>query len=262
MTMLEYLKELLIAPRANCMGCGNVKGCERDWLCADCYARLAPLYMRNAARAEICAECGETYTGGVCGVCGRRKPETFVAAAPYEYDDVIRAMVREFKFHGVWRMSPWMADEMRRALDNAGIRDFTLITPVPLHFTRRFERGYNQSEKLALELSALTGVRCENVLRRMRATRRQALLSAAERRENLKDVFMALRPLDGETVLLVDDVRTTGTTCVRCAHALKEAGAQNVRIVTFACAVGYTSAFRKYRPDRGTKLQKIEKDPF
>ena len=257
--MLEKLKEFLLAPRANCMGCGSLKGAEEDWLCLKCAAALAPLVLRSAEEQQICSACGEVYTGGICRGCGKRSVTTLTAVAAYEYEDPVRGMVHAFKFRGVWRMGRLMAEKMNEAL---GERDFTRIVPVPLHFTRRFERGYNQSEVLAKELSRLTGKPWENTLKRVRRTRQQAKLKEEARRKNLDGAFKAVNRPEGEKILLIDDIRTTGSTVSRCAQELLRAGAESVTVLTFARAILQTKNYRKYNPDRGIKRQKPQTDPF
>ena len=108
--------------------------------------------------------------------------------------------------------------------------------PVPLHPSRRRRRGFNQAADLARHLD----VRVVHALRRMRATATQADLPAAQRHRNVRDAFAitpAGRTIAGETVLLVDDVSTTGATLDACARALKAAGVKEVRALTAARVV-------------------------
>jgi ComF family protein len=110
-----------------------------------------------------------------------------------------------------------------------------LVVPVPLHGRRRRQRGFNQAEELAKHL----GLEWRTVLRRTRATPSQTDLPAARRHANLKDAF-ALRRRErvaGLTVLLVDDVSTTGATLNACAAVLRQSGAREVRALTVARVV-------------------------
>ena len=110
-----------------------------------------------------------------------------------------------------------------------------LVVPVPLHRRRRRARGFNQAEELARHL----GPRCQPVLRRTRATPSQTDLPAADRHANVRNAFALRRRADvaGLTVLLVDDVSTTGATLQACARALRLAGAREVRALTAARVV-------------------------
>lgn len=110
-----------------------------------------------------------------------------------------------------------------------------LAVPVPLHRRRRRARGFNQAEELARHL----GLEWKNVLRRTRATSSQTDLPAARRHANVRNAFSVKRGhlVDGLTVLLVDDVSTTGATLNACAVALRGAGARDVRALTAARVV-------------------------
>jgi ComF family protein len=108
--------------------------------------------------------------------------------------------------------------------------------PVPLHSSRRRQRGFNQAADLARHV----GLPVVHALRRVRATTMQTGLPAAQRHRNLRDAFAvtrAGRSLGGATVLLIDDVSTTGATLDACAHALKQAGVTEVRALTAARVV-------------------------
>ncbi|HYV37327.1 MAG TPA: ComF family protein, partial [Gemmataceae bacterium] len=105
------------------------------------------------------------------------------------------------------------------------------VVPVPLHWWRRWQRGYNQSDALARALANTLNVPCHAYgLRRLRATKMQTSLSPTSRRENMRGAFVARRtvPLSGKSVLLVDDVMTTGSTAHEAARALRKAGAERV----------------------------------
>ena len=110
-----------------------------------------------------------------------------------------------------------------------------LVVPVPLHRRRRRARGFNQAEELARHL----GLEWKNVLRRTRATSSQTDLPAARRHANVRNAFSLKKShaVDGLTVLLVDDVSTTGATLNACAVALRRAGARDVRALTAARVV-------------------------
>jgi competence protein ComFC len=112
-----------------------------------------------------------------------------------------------------------------------------LLLPVPMGKQRFRERGYNQAELLARSLSEKTGIRMDgNLLVRTRDTRSQVGLTLTERQQNLDNAFDA-KPVAGKSILLIDDVCTTGSTLVACAHALQNAGAETTYAVTIARAV-------------------------
>jgi ComF family protein len=116
------------------------------------------------------------------------------------------------------------------------LRGATSVVPVPLHPSRRRERGFNQARDLARHL----GLPVVEALARVRSTAPQAQLSAAERRRNLEGAFATTRHaarLIGATVVVVDDVSTTGATLEGCALALRSAGVADVRALTAARVV-------------------------
>jgi ComF family protein len=112
-----------------------------------------------------------------------------------------------------------------------------LVIPVPLHWWRRIRRGYNQSECLAEAIARQIGVDCRpRWLKRIRPTRSQAQMPASERRANVRGAFRTSRmaTLNGRSILLIDDVLTTGTTASECAKALVAGGARVVHVAVLA----------------------------
>ena len=113
-----------------------------------------------------------------------------------------------------------------------------MIVPVPLHTKRLAERGYNQAKLLAEQVARLTGIPCEpHALQRIRETQSQVTVSGAESLKNIKDAFIANNPLViGKSILVIDDVYTTGSTMSACGEALLSAGASLVYGLTVTAA--------------------------
>ena len=232
---MSRLLDFLVAPRGKCMGCGALTGTDNKWLCAECYRSLKPLYLERNAYSVICSHCGTVYYGGgFCTGCRRKNLRLLSAPAAFAYDGPVKEIVHNFKFKGAYRIAEYMAEKMIMALEKESISGFDLIVPVPLHIKRIVERGYNQSEKLAQEIAKKLSIPMENAIERIRYTRSQATLNGKERRMNLDAAFRATEKVKGKYVILVDDIRTTGTTAVKCANALFEAGAREVSVITFA----------------------------
>jgi ComF family protein len=133
-----------------------------------------------------------------------------------------------------------LAGLMRKALSNASeYLKADMIVAVPLHPARKRERGYNQAHLLAVHLSkALDKPAPENIVKRARHTKTQTKLNKQERRENVRGIFEVKRPemVQGMTLILVDDVLTTGATIGSCARTLLDAGAAKVLALTAAAA--------------------------
>ena len=157
------------------------------------------------------------------------------------YESKVIEAVRALKYKGQRGLAPLLGRWMAEALPDlmGGVR-YDCLVPVPLHWRRRWERGFNQAELLTVPIAAALGVSLEECLARGRATRKQARLGQKERQENLSDAFFVPREarqrVKDATLLIVDDVFTTGATTAACARCLIEAGAGRVDVLTFARA--------------------------
>ncbi len=234
MKLIDTMTDFLFSPKSKCLFCGDLHGCDVGWLCAECHSKLQPYYASGRSRVEICDSCGSVVTDTKCPRCASRPAATITACSAHPYAPPVNKLILKFKYHGVYKIADWLAGEMVLALGDARISDATIITHVPMHFLRYVNRFYNQSAVLARSLAKKLGKPESALLRRVKYTRRQTLLSAEKRRKNLNNAFRALRKLEGERVLLIDDVRTTGTTVLMCARELLKAGAERVYICTFA----------------------------
>ena len=150
------------------------------------------------------------------------------------YEGTLRELIHLFKYG---RMKP-LAGTLAGYLASALPRDqqFDAVVPMPLHWRRRWQRGFNQSELLARRTARRCGIPMVNAVRRTRATAAQAGLSNARRRENVTGAFHVKKPntVEGRRILLIDDVMTTGATASACALALKRAGAGSVTLLALA----------------------------
>jgi ComF family protein len=184
-----------------------------------------------------------------CGACRDDAPAFNRARSFGLYRGKLRQVVLRLKFAGDERLGVRLGEMLAPpwdALAQASEFDSPLIVPVPLHPSRRRERGFNQSELLAAGLVRALGGRngglapqvAKGCLRRKRATPPQVGLSVAARRENLRGAFEVVTPdeVRGRWIVLVDDVMTTGATLSACARALKHAGAAQVMGLTLARA--------------------------
>lgn len=222
-----------------CLGCGEIVGTAGS-LCAACWQGF------SFVSPPQCVRCGvpfgeELGPDAECTECLARPPRFRRARAALVYDDRTRRLVLPFK-HGdrtdlARSCGAWMA---RAGADLLGEAD--LVAPVPLHWRRLFMRRYNQAQLLAARVARDADLRlAPDLLRRRRWTGSQAGLKAKERRRNVRlafDVHPRWRSdLAGRSVLLVDDVLTTGATVDACVRALEKGGARHVDVLTLARVV-------------------------
>lgn len=219
---------LLPAP---CLGCGRplpAAGAPLG-LCAVCRAALAPL------PGEACAGCLRPLAahalpeGYRCGACRQDPPAYDRLIALWSYRPPLDSVVRGLKFGRLDYLGRHLAAALAGEL-GPRLTGCDRVVPVPLHWRRRLARGYNQAERIARPLADRLGLPCVQALARRRATPPQSLLGREKRLANLRKAFHVSDPkrVRDLSILLVDDVATTGATLDAAATALKKAGAAAV----------------------------------
>jgi ComF family protein len=152
------------------------------------------------------------------------------------YEGALRKLIHLFKYSGMKPLGKRLAGLLSRALPDEGVESFDAVVPMPLHWRRRWKRGFNQSKILARRVAKERHVRMLDVVKRVRATATQAGLTNSNRRKNVAGAFRVFKKTQvaGKRILLIDDVMTTGATATACAFALKRAGAKSVTLLTLA----------------------------
>ena len=193
-----------------------------------------------------CEKCGipfgfEAEAGTQCALCLDRPPPFTSARAALKYNDASRDLILGFKHadqtHAVVAFMPWLEKS------GAGmLKDADYIIPVPLHRWRLLMRRYNQAAIMAHKLSEKTKIpRLADAIKRTRSTKSQGHLKPLERHKNVKRAFEIapkhIEKLRGKTVILIDDVYTTGATVKECTKTLLKSGAKDVHILTLARVV-------------------------
>ena len=230
----------LFYPR-RCEICGGETDRPGSHVCMECLDRI-PFIPASG----VCRVCSLQVAGArddfVCSECsGRRKPHFDMAVCAVRYEDSIKELVHSYKIGGRIHLKTDFAEWMLAA---AGARfdtaDVDAVLPMPATLFHRIDRGYNPSAYLAKAVAKSIDRRyVGNAVVRKGFPRRQAGLDEESRRENVKGTFLVLRPelVRSRTILLVDDVSTTGSTLSECALALKQAGAWRVWCLALARAV-------------------------
>ncbi len=222
-----------------CFGCGTRLGWPaRPALCRKCRAGIPDL---GANRCLRCAAPVGPHLGEVedCPDCRGRSLSFSGAAAAGRYEGLLRELVLGLKNGGDWAASFVLADLMFEAVRARGIEDADIVAAVPLHWTRRLARGYNQADAIGRALAKrLKRPFLPRALKKTRPTIPQRGLARTERLLNLEGAFKCPRPrkVQGLRILLVDDVLTTAATADAAAAALRLAGAESVRLAVAARA--------------------------
>lgn len=229
---------VLLAPA--CSGCGVPLALPlTEVVCADCWSGVETL------APPWCEQCGDRLAqDAVASKCGRclERPRRFTCArSAGVYDGTLRDLIHAFKYERRRQLARPLARLVARSAAVV-LTDADAVVPVPLHPRRYLTRGFNQADDLAREL----GVAVWRVLRRRRHGIPQAGLPAERRLDNVRGAFGLrarwtigpfARTLRHRTLVLIDDVMTTGATAEACSEVLLEAGARQVRVLTVARAV-------------------------
>ncbi len=219
--------------------------------------RLCEQPLRNISRIPVCTAClnlpeplhAEFFCRAcrtpfvdsypldehdLCSVC-RESQVNFDAAYSFgSYEGTLRNLIHLLKYAKIESLARPLSRYLRQAMPLD--RRFDVVIAMPMHWRKRWERGFNQAALLAQPVAKHYGFALAGNLRRKRYTKSQAGLTEAQRQENLKDSFCVRKPdqLAGKRVLLIDDVFTTGATLRAAAGALKSAGAAHVSALTLA----------------------------
>ena len=207
-------------------------------ICGRCLSSVDPLSAEFS-----CRSCRIPFLNsrpldenGRCAMC-RNGLNGFDAAYTFgAYEGNLRQLIHLFKYGRIETLGSPLGRLLMRALPLD--QQFDIVAPMPMHWLRRWDRGFNQAETLARYVASRSGIPVKAAAQRLRSTPAQAGLSSAARRRNVTGVFRANPRVDlkGRRILLVDDVLTTGATAGACAMALKLAGAARVTVLTVARA--------------------------
>ena len=202
--------------------------------CAGVLRRVGPLYCMKCGRPVLKEE------NVLCRYCMAERHDFDTGVSVYLYKGGMKKSIYRFKYGNRQEYARYYGREMAKAI--AGRRDMLdagLIVPVPLYSDKLLKRGFNQAELLAEEISGLLKIPMKpGLVERVRATTAQKELGVYERRKNLKKAFkIGQNDVKLKSIIVVDDIFTTGSTIDGVARILKDAGAKNVYAATLAIGV-------------------------
>ncbi len=213
-----------------CLGCGTFD----SWLCTSCHIALptitdqhCPCCKKNITpNGELCFACMQNHSVGFDGV--------FVASS--YHDPLLKKVIHYYKYRFVRDLAKPLALLLAQSLHNSHMIAPDIIIPIPLHSRRLRWRGFNQAEELARALDLQIPINTD-ILKRVRYTAPQvSMKNKIDRQKNIKNAFCVTpaHNIEGQKILLIDDIMTTGTTLSECATVLKKSGAQSVHCLVIA----------------------------
>jgi ComF family protein len=221
-----------------CQICGEKRATPGEsYICAGCRGTT------RFVEPPFCQTCGRPVQGDIttsfeCSACRETSPAFSHARSAVLAGETVLDVIHRYKYSRAMWFEGFLAELLiERAKPELKKEKWDFLVPVPLHSVRQREREFNQAERLARRLSRATGIPMNRgLIRRKLPTPSQTTLSREERAENVRNAFV-LRGgvrLDGERLVVVDDVFTTGATTGACARVLRKAGASAVCVWTVA----------------------------
>jgi competence protein ComFC len=221
-----------------CQLCAAARATPAEgFVCVGCRARV------RFVERPFCERCGRPYEGEItttfeCPNCREGELHFGKARSAVVACKLMLEVIHRYKYQRALWAEPFLAGLLvGRAQPELATEKWDLIVPVPLYPAKQREREFNQAERLAKRLSVATGIPADRrLLRRVRPTCSQTFLKRPEREENVRGAFamQGQRRLNGERIVLLDDVLTTGATTSACAKVLRAAGASEVCVWTVA----------------------------
>lgn len=238
MGIIERGLEALYPSNIYCISCGNIIDGTRPYaLCDECVQKFHWLGQKT------CTWCGKIlepdYRHEMCWDCRLYGHDFDKGYTCVQYGLYERGVLLDYKYKGKSYIGRKLGDAMydRIALEE---QDFDLVVPVPMHEKKQAKRGFNQAAVMAARLAERAGIPyAAKLLVRTKKTLPMRGLGAFERHQNLEDAF-AESPgnhyrIEGRKILLVDDIYTTGSTMDACSRVLRQCGAKEIHVLSFAC---------------------------
>lgn len=247
MNILERLLDMLYRERDICFVCGDHIPGLSGHICADCRDELS---FVGSKRCSVCGISLREYIDDklhLCRDCEVHPKHFEKGVAPLEYEGLSRKLIRDFKYYDALHYKKMFGELMVQEILGSDMENADLVLGVPLSLKKENKRGYNQAKLLSDYISRRLGIKSgEGLLLRDKDTKVQNKLGKEQRMKNLEGAFKVSIPdkIKGKSILLIDDIYTTGATVNECAKTLLESEANSVTIATVATAVD-----RKYKEE-------------
>ena len=205
---------------------------------------------------QVCSICGKLNTKSLCNKCKIKLEKEFHFQTDdysqdleknfkehhyfFRYENLIRNQILSLKFHEkpyIYKTIAYFLENKRKNFEN--LKKYDIIIVVPVSKKRQKERGYNQSELIAKEISKMLSIKIEkNIIKKLKNTPPQSSLNKEQRQENIRGVYRAfnIEKIENKNILIIDDIYTTGNTVNECAKVLVEKGInkQSIGVLTIA----------------------------
>lgn len=237
MKILDAILEVFFPDNLSCIMCEKDIYEHKYSMCEDCIEKLEFIKGRS------CRSCGrkisDSYEGIFCGECERSSHYFDRGISCVEYNDAARFLIVKFKYHHNRYIGRHIAEMMFDCLKGSYIDDIDFITAVPINRKKERFKGYNHSHIMGKHISKISGKKyVKDLVIRCRETVPLKELTKKEREKELSGAFKFNDLYNGKnfgnTVLLVDDIYTTGTTLDECSRILKKSGYNNIIVMTFS----------------------------
>ena len=233
----EYILNMVYPRR--CALCHEIVMPKGQLVCPSCYTKT------EVIREPKCKCCGKELIAEeqeYCFDCSKRENTWFEqGVALWHYSDTMRTSIAKFKYHARREYADFYAQEfVKEYADYMGMLELDGIIPIPVHWTRYIQRGYNQAEVFGRELAKYLRVPMDrNVVIRKKDTRPMKELNDIERENNLRNAFQIARNIvKYKKILLVDDIYTTGSTADEVSRVLLEAGVEKIYFLSICMGQG------------------------
>ncbi len=227
--MLKLIIKNLYPPK--CLSCA----CDTETYDSICYECFNNIFIIKDPFCDTCAEPFENgYPEGACEYCTLHQPIFDKARAAFYYEGSTAQMVAGLKFRDKTNNLKFLSDKVYFASADI-IDEVDIITAVPIHWRRLFKRKFNQSILIAREVAKLANLPSDfELIKRVKHTPPQASLNRNKRKDNILNAFKVAKEVKGKTILVIDDVMTTGSTLSEIARVLKLKGAKKVYVACIA----------------------------